>query len=327
MATTRVFASALPSGSRRTWRARLRDSWPVVRPIAVQISLAAIVATALALLLGHHTFPVFAPLFAVTTMELICAPRHRRAVEMVFGVAVGALLTAIVGPSWSTPHVLIDAAVGAGTALAVAWFTTPRAPISLVNQAVEPLLTSITGNLRALSLALRERDTAAAGSAVYALVETDVWLQRLEEALFSVRRSAFLLRWTTGQQLAPHTTTATEIGYAVRHVRNLAQHAWWDLLRSGEQVPIALPQALDALADGTGMLREELDREGCLRNVRPLLVSAAQWVTMLREEHLSLAAAGVAASADAAVQHLLVATGVPPAEADALQHRRTPVAA
>jgi hypothetical protein len=304
----------------------MRDSWPVVRPIAVQILSAAIGATALAFLLGHQGFPIFAPLFAVATMELICARHHRRAVEMLFGVAVGALLTAVVGPSWSTPHVLIDAGLGAITALAVAWFTTPRSPVALVNHAIEPLLTSLAINLRTISAALRGQDPAAAGGAVYALVETDVWLRRLEEALLQVRRSALVLRLSTGQDLATHAGMATEIGYAVRHIRSLAQHAWWGILRAGEPVPVALPQALDALADGIGVLREQLERQACPRTARPLLISAAQWVAMIREERLSLGAAGVAASADAAVLHLLVASGVPAAEADALQHGRTPVA-
>ncbi|MEV6966335.1 hypothetical protein AB0M47_14565 [Hamadaea sp. NPDC051192] len=328
MSTSRAFASALPSsGSRRTWWAMLRDSWPVIRPIAVQILLAAIGSTVLAFLLGHQGFPIFAPLFAVATMELICARHHRRAVEMLFGVAVGALLTAVAGPSWSTPHVLIDAAVGTATALGVAWLTTPRSPVTLVNQAIDPLLTSLTTNLRTVSTALRQHDPAAAGAAVYALVETDVWLRRLEEALLQVRRSALILRWSTGQDLTTHTGMATEIGYAVRHIRSLAQHAWWGILRAGEPVPVALPQALDALADGIGVLREQLERQGCPRDARPLLISAAQWVAMMREEKLSLGAAGVAASADAAVLHLLVASGVPAEEADVLQHRRTPVAA
>ena len=322
------FSSALPQhDSRRTWWSMLRASWPVIRPVAVQVILAGGVATALAMILGHRGFPVFAPLFAIATMELICARHHRRAVEMLFGVAIGALLTAIVGPSWGTPHVLTDAGIGAVTALSVAWFTTPRLPVDLVNQAIEPLLSSLATNLRWISSALRQRDPAAAGAAVYALVETDVWLRRLDESLLQVRRSALILRWSTGQDLTAHTGTATEIGYAVRHIRSLAQHAWWGVLRADEPVPTPLPQAIDSLADGIGVLREELDRNGYLRNARPLLVSAARWVTMMREQRLSPGAAGVAASADAAVLNLLVATGMPPAEADALQHRGALVSA
>jgi hypothetical protein len=278
------------------------------------------VATALAMLFGHTGFPIFAPLFAVATLELICAPHHRRAVEMLFGVAIGALLTAIVGPSWSTPHVLIDAGIGAASALAVAWFATPRFPAALVNHAIEPLLSSLARNLRSISTALRQRDPAAAGAAAYALVETDVGLRQLEESLLQVRRSALILRWSTGHDLATRTDTATEIGYAVRHIRSLAQHAWWGILRADETVPTPLPQALDALADGIAVLREELNRDGCLGNARPLLISAAQWVAMMHEQQLSLGAAGVAASADAAVLNLLMATGMPAAEADALQH-------
>ena len=196
--------------------------------------------------------------------------------------------------------------------------------MKLVNQAIDPLLADLATNLRAVSTALRSGDAPAAGAAVYALVETDIWLRRLDESLLQVRRSKYLLRWSTGQDLTAHTDTASEIGYAVRNIRGLAQHAWWGILRSGEAVPTPLPQALDALADGIGVLREELERDGCVAKARPLLVSASQWIAMMRDSKLSLSAAGVAANADAAVLNLLIATGMPAAEADALQHRQIP---
>ena len=45
---------------------------------------------------------------------------------------------------------------------------------------------------------------------------------------------------------------------------------------------------------------------------------------MMRDTKLSLAAAGVAANADAAALNLLIATGMPASEADALQHQPAP---
>lgn len=321
------FTSALPGSPRRTWRAMVRDSWPIIKPIAGQILASLAIATAIAKLLRHEGFPVFAPLFAVATMELICARHHRRAVEIGFGVVCGALLTALIGPSWSSPHVLIDAFIGLVVAVAVAWATTPRSPVTLVNQAIDPLLADLATNLRAVSNALRSGNAPAAGAAVYAMVETDTWLRRLDEALLQVRRSKYLLRWSTGQDLTQHTDTATEIGNAVRNIRGLAQHAWWGILRPGEPVPTPLPQALDALADGIVVLREELERNGCVAKARPLLVSAARWITMMRDSKLSLPAAAVAANTDAAVLNLLIATGMPATEADVLQHQQVPAMA
>lgn len=318
------FTSALPEAPRRTWLAMVRGSWPIVRPIVWQIFLAITISTVVAKLLRHDGFPIFAPLFAVATMELICARHHRRAVEIGFGVVCGILLTALFGPSWSSPHVLIDAALGAVTAVAVAWWTTPRSPVALVNQAIDPLLADLTTNLRAVSNALRSGDATAAGAAVYAMVETDTWLRRLDESLVQVRRSKYLLRWSTGEDLTQHTDTATEIGNAVRNIRGLAQHAWWGILRPGEPVPMPLPQALDALADGIGVLREELERQGSVAKARPLLVAASRWVSMMRDSKLSLGAAAAAASADAAALNLLIATGMPASEADALQRQSVP---
>jgi hypothetical protein len=56
------------------------------------------------------------------------------------------------------------------------------------------------------------------------------------------------------------------------------------------------------------------------------LAVGGEWIAMTHDSKLSLSAAGVAANADAAILNLLVATGMPAAEADALQHRRVPTA-
>lgn len=292
-------------------------------PAAVQIIAAGVLAILVARLLGFEQPIVGAPLFAITTIEFVCA-RHRRSVAVFFfGMGFGLAIAAIAAGYRNVDRVLLDLVVGVAAAMLVAFLTTPRNATHRVNEALEPVLNSMTVNIRAIAGALRTRDESAAKAAVYALVDTDQDLRRLHEVLVATRRSAAITLWTTGQDLDAYANTASEIGYAVRNVRVMARHAWWGVLHGGEPVPTALPPMLEALADGVSLLRDELARGGQPRVAQPQLVSAAQWIDVMREERLALASAAVAADADAAVLNLLIATGVPLAKADAmLNHRR-----
>jgi hypothetical protein len=238
-----------------------------------------------------------------------------------FGQVNGALLGTMFNPAWSTRAAATDALVGAAVAVLVAVLTTPRRPARQINEAIEPLMTRMATNIRAIAAALRSHDTPAAGAAVFALNDTDADLIRLHEVLLQVRRSSLLTRWYTGDDLTELTATAREISYAVRDTRTLARHAWWGVLRTEEPIPAALPQMLDALADGIAVLRDELRDNGQPLEARPLLISAARWVDVMRAEPLSMSAATVAASANAAVLDLLTAIGVPVNDADQMMRR------
>jgi uncharacterized membrane protein YgaE (UPF0421/DUF939 family) len=67
---------------------RLRiNGWPVV-----QTAVAASVAYFLAVVLFGHERPFFAPIAAVICLGVTLGERWRRAVELVFGVAIGLVL-------------------------------------------------------------------------------------------------------------------------------------------------------------------------------------------------------------------------------------------
>ncbi|MEV6970570.1 hypothetical protein AB0M47_36240 [Hamadaea sp. NPDC051192] len=296
-------------------------------PAVLQILAAGGLAIVVALLLGFDK-PVGAPLFAITTLEFVCA-RHRRSVAVFFfGMGFGLAIAAVAAGYRSFDRVVLDFVVGVAVAMVVAFLTTPRNATRQVNAQLEPLLNTLTVNVRTIAGALRTRDAESARGAVYALVDTENDLRRLNEVLLATRRSSAITLWTTGQDLDAYAETAREIGYAVRNIRVMARHAWWGVLHGGEPVPVALPPMLESLADGVGLLRDELRRDGPLRVAQPQLVSAARWIDVMRGEHLGLASAAVAADADAAVLNLLIATGIPLAKADALlNHSRDEAAA
>jgi hypothetical protein len=255
-------------------------------------------------------------LFAVATLEFICARHHRRAVEIAFGAALGLLAGALINPTWPPPHALADAAIGAVVAIVIAIATSPSNPLATVNRAIDPLLAQVSGGVRAIASALRREDIAAAGAAVAALSGTEINLRRLDETLIQVRRSALLVHWRCGQDLVAATATASDIGHAVRNVRAMARQAWWGVLRGGEPVPAALPQMLETLADAVAILRTTVATGGHLRDTRRLLISAGQWVDVMRTQPLGISAAAVAKTAEAAVVNLLVATGLSAAAAE-----------
>jgi hypothetical protein len=285
----------------------------------VQVGSAALVSTGIGYAI-ERAFPLFAPLVAVTLVQVLCAPHRRGLWFFLFGGVNGALATTMFIPHFSTRNAAINALVGAMVAIGVAYLTTPRNPVRRVNEAIEPVLSRLSLNTRAIAAALRSGDTAAAGTAVFSLNDVDNELNRLQDVLRQVRRSAIWSR-ISRRNLAENVNSAREIGYAVRDIRTLARHAWWGVLRTGEPVPPALPQMLEALADGLAVLRDEMHRDGQPHEARPLLISAGRWVDVMRSQPLSISAATVAASADAAVLDLLVATGVPLNDADQMMRR------
>src|SRR5918994_194453 len=115
---------------RRGFRAgveRLRiNSWPVV-----QTAVAASVAYFLAVIVIGHEQPFFAPIAAVICLGVTLGQRWRRAVELVFGVAVGLmvadLLVLVIGTG--------AARIGAVVLLAMATAVFFGARSLLVNQA------------------------------------------------------------------------------------------------------------------------------------------------------------------------------------------------
>ena len=300
-----------PSSQRRSYfGTMLRQDWPVIWPVAVQITLAAGVAIAISLAIGHQ-HPWFAALFAVTGTELICARHHRRVVEMAFGVAVGVLIGASAGTDRAAGHAVLDAVIGSAVALAVALASTPRNPVAEVRAAADPLLGQLAGRVRVIGAALAAGNAPAAGEAVYQLGQADDGLRRLTATLAHVRRSMMITRWWRGQDLTVATSAATEIGYAVTNLRSMALQTWWGLLRGREPVPEALPHLLESLADSLALLRGQWPDGPHLRDARRELISCVHWLTLLRGESPGAAGAALTASAQAAILNLLIASGLP----------------
>lgn len=288
-------------------------------PTAIQILAAGGLAVLIAVLLGFDR-PIGAPLFAITTLEFVCA-RHRRVLAVfMYGAGFGLAAAAVMAGYRTVGRIALDLIIGVLVAMLIAYLATPRNAERRIVDAAAPVLTNVTRNVRAIAEALRRGDVEAGRAAVYDLADTDRDLQRLNEVLAATRRAAAITLGSTARDLHAQSASAREIGYAVRNIRVMARHAWFDVLRSGQHVPAALPPMMESLADGVSLLRDELMLAGHLRMARSQLVSAARWIEVLREERLTMECAAVAANAHAAVLNLLIGTGTPVAQADAMLH-------
>jgi len=306
-------------GKRAAWE-MVKRSWPATRIVMLQIGISATLAMSIAMI-RHDDQPFFAGLFAVTATEFICARHHRRAVEMAFGASIGLLVAAVLDPTWPSRFAITDAYIGCAIAVLVALASTPRDPVRLVRTETDPLLGQLSTEIRSVAEALRTNNAVAAAQAVKALNQSERGLRSLEETMIQVRRSAPLTKWLRGTDLPALTTQASEVAEAVRSVRAMARHSWRGILAANQPVPPALPQMVEALADGTALLRTEMSEGVQPVNARQMLASAAQWADVLRQQNISLAAAAVAADAEAAVHSLMVATGLNSAEAAAATDR------
>src|SRR5688572_3954429 len=83
----------------------------------VQVGSAALVSTGLGFAI-EGSFPLFAPLVAVTLVQVLCAPHRRGLWLFLFGGANGALLTTMFIPHFSTRQAAVSAFVGAFVAIA-----------------------------------------------------------------------------------------------------------------------------------------------------------------------------------------------------------------
>src|SRR5262245_43806056 len=113
----------------------------------VQVSLAAVFSTAIGLMV-ERSFPIFAPLTAVTLFQVLCAPHQRAVWLFLFGGVNGALVTTLFITNFSTSHAALNALIGVAAALAVAFTTTPTNPVRMINETIEPVLTRLAGNTR-----------------------------------------------------------------------------------------------------------------------------------------------------------------------------------
>src|SRR5688572_28368062 len=214
----------------------------------VQTGSAAILAAAIGLATGHR-FPIFGILTAITLVQVLCAPHRRGLWLFLYGGVMGALVCTVFIPNFMTRYAALNSVIGAVVAIGVAYATTPRDPVKLVNDAIEPVLTRLAHNVRVIASAIRDVDAGAAAEAVNALNDAEEELDKLKEVLSQVRRSAVLTRMSA-KNIKAYRSTAKEIGYAVRDIRAMGRHVWWGMLRTGEPVPTGLPQMLEALADG-----------------------------------------------------------------------------
>src|SRR5215218_1464743 len=226
---------------------RLRvNGWPVV-----QTAVAASVAYFLAVIVFGHEQPFFAPIAAVICLGVTLGQRWRRAVELVFGVAVGlmvadllviffgarpllvnqaaisALLVVVLQPPDDVfdPARFLDALMGGGVALTVNYLF-PIDPERLVERAARPVFDELAAVLEEISAALTDGDREAVERALArARTIDDDRVTNFYEALAAGYETAQLspTRRRALEHLELYANAGTKIDLAVINTRVLAR--------------------------------------------------------------------------------------------------------
>jgi uncharacterized membrane protein YgaE (UPF0421/DUF939 family) len=165
--------------------------------------------------------------------------------------AVSAILLVSLAPGTSagfTPDRILEALIGGGVSVAVAALLFPPDPSLEVGRAAQALFGALGGALDRLAAALADRDPEAAAAALADTREIDPLVAELGTALATGRETARLapVRRTALVELERYGASFSQLDFAVRDARVLARHSL-RLLRSGEDVPDALPDGVRAL--------------------------------------------------------------------------------
>jgi uncharacterized membrane protein YgaE (UPF0421/DUF939 family) len=155
----------------------------------------------------------------------------------------------------------IDTLVGGAVAFVVHALLVPIDPLTAVRRNVRPVLDALTNTLARVAVALREHDLEGAEQALAGLRETEPTLVKFQESVLGAAETVAVspVRWDTRGQLGRYRAAAPHLDHAVRNSRVLARHSA-SALRNSEQIPVRLPEALDAVVESIVWLQRELDR-------------------------------------------------------------------
>jgi uncharacterized membrane protein YgaE (UPF0421/DUF939 family) len=220
---------------------------------------------------------------------------------------------------------VLDALVG-GTVGLVVMAIIPFNPLTKVKHDAGVALSLLAEALTAAAEALESHSLGRARRSLDALRQSADEYQSFEESLSTGQETAAVspLRWSARSELLRYVDSAAHIERATRNVR-VMQHWIVAVLRDKEPVPSTLPQALRTLSKAVGTLRREIGEAAASMKTRELVRQAVQQAWSAYAEGVGFAGGVVVAQVRGAAVDLLVAAGLPPAQAEtAVREAATP---
>jgi uncharacterized membrane protein YgaE (UPF0421/DUF939 family) len=248
---------------------------------------------------------------------------------LVSEAGVTALFTVMLDPTTSgwSPDRFLDAALGAGVALAVrAVF--PSDPREIVERAAHPIFADLVDALKETAAALRVGNLEMAEHALQKARETDACVASLKEALDAGYDTAKLSppRRRALGQLGFYATAADQLDLAVRNVRVLARAAV-SMVREGTEAPEELSDTILDLAHAVEALATYIEEPEHPLDTRRFALEAAAEATAVLKDRNDLQTSMLVGQIRSTAVDLLRASGMTHAEAlEALREAAHPAA-
>jgi uncharacterized membrane protein YgaE (UPF0421/DUF939 family) len=236
---------------------------------------------------------------------------------LVSEAGVTALFTVMLDPTTSgwSPDRFLDAALGAGVALAVrAVF--PSDPREIVERAAHPIFADLVDALKETAAALRVGNLEMAEHALQKARETDACVASLKEALDAGYDTAKLSppRRRALGQLGFYATAADQLDLAVRNVRVLARAAV-SMVREGTEAPEELSDTILDLAHAVEALATYIEEPEHPLDTRRFALEAAAEATAVLKDRNDLQTSMLVGQIRSTAVDLLRASGMTHAEA------------
>jgi uncharacterized membrane protein YgaE (UPF0421/DUF939 family) len=236
---------------------------------------------------------------------------------LVSEAGVTALFTVMLDPTTSgwSPDRFLDAALGAGVALAVrAVF--PSDPREIVERAAHPIFADLVDALKETAAALRVGNLEMAEHALQTARETDACVASLKEALDAGYDTAKLSppRRRALGQLGFYATAADQLDLAVRNVRVLARAAV-SMVREGTEAPEELSDTILDLAHAVEALATYIEEPEHPLDTRRFALEAAAEATAVLKDRNDLQTSMLVGQIRSTAVDLLRASGMTHAEA------------
>lgn len=203
----------------------------------------------------------------------------------------------------------VDALVGGVIALLVT-FVFPAHPVKAVDRAAQHMLDELAGVLCDLAGALRQRDESLATRALHRVRELDAderrWREAVEVGYETARTSPAHMRARV--ELDEYALAAEQTDLLQRNVRVLARGVI-RAIEVGDEVPEAVPKALEELARGVLGLGDELTLHGHDSAARDHALTAVARSSEAIRENSSLSTSALVAQIRFAATDLLCGLG------------------
>jgi uncharacterized membrane protein YgaE (UPF0421/DUF939 family) len=235
--------------------------------------------------------------------------------------AAAAVLVATLAPPTTGIYFtrLLDALIGAVTALVVMSLLLPFNPLTRVKRAAGRCLSLLAEALTVASRSIGKAEPGLADGALATLRARDRDREELRDALTIGQETATVapLRWPSRAALARYADAAVYIDRATRSVR-VIESRLSTLLRDGERAPNDLAVSLKVLARGVTSLNKELADGRDAAGSRSFTLEAVRAAASAYSAGLGLSGSVVVAQLDSAAVDLLCASGLRHRNASAL---------